>query len=343
MNKTRKTSKKLAAITMAALLGMSALTGCGGAKTQTGTEGGTDTKVYKVGVVQYADHPSLDNCREGFLEGLKEAGFEEGKNLEISAKSAQGNDATNVQIAQSFVSDKMDLVCGIATPSAMALYNACYERKIPVIFNAVSDPVQAKLAKSATEAMPGISGISDALPVTQQLKLIRDILPDAKKIGIVYTTSEANSVSTIAEYKELAGEYGFEIVERGISNAAELPQAMDILVGQVDCISNMTDNTVVNNLPVELEKANAKKIPVFGSEEEQVANGCIASAGIDYIALGKQAGAMAAKVLKGEDIASMPYETITESKVTINPSAAEALGISIPESVRSAAEIREGK
>ena len=343
MNKTRKTSKKLAAITMAALLGMSALTGCGGAKTQTGTEGGTDTKVYKVGVVQYADHPSLDNCREGFLEGLKEAGFEEGKNLEISAKSAQGNDATNVQIAQSFVSDKMDLVCGIATPSAMALYNTCYERKIPVIFNAVSDPVQAKLAKSATEAMPGISGISDALPVTQQLKLIRDILPDAKKIGIVYTTSEANSVSTIAEYKELAGEYGFEIVEKGISNAAELPQAMDILVGQVDCISNMTDNTVVNNLPVELEKANVKKIPVFGSEEEQVANGCIASAGIDYIALGKQAGAMAAKVLKGEDIASMPYETITESKVTINPSAAEALGISIPESVQSAAEIREGK
>ena len=191
--------------------------------------------------------------------------------------------------------------------------------------------------------MPGISGISDALPVAQQLKLIRDILPDAKKVGIVYTTSEANSVSTIAEYKELAGEYGFEIVEKGISNAAELPQAMDILVGQVDCISNMTDNTVVNNLPVELEKANAKKIPVFGSEEEQVANGCIASAGIDYIALGKQAGAMAAKVLKGEDIAAMPYETITESKITINPSAAEALGISIPESVQSGAEIREGK
>ena len=223
------------------------------------------------------------------------------------------------------------------------LYNACYERKIPVIFNAVSDPVQAKLAKSTTEAMPGISGISDALPVAQQLKLIRDILPDAKKVGIVYTTSEANSVSTIAEYKELAGEYGFEIVEKGISNAAELPQAMDILVGQVDCISNMTDNTVVNNLPVELEKANAKNIPVFGSEEEQVANGCIASAGIDYIALGKQAGAMAAKVLKGEDIAAMPYETITESKITINPSAAEALGISIPESVQSGAEVREGK
>lgn len=337
-----KFGKKLLAVGMAALMSASVLAGC----SQTGGngdagQGAAGEKVYKVGVVQYADHPSLDNCRDGFVQGLKENGFEEGKNLELTMKSAQGNDATNIQIAQTFVSNKMDLVCGVATPSAMALYNVCYDKKIPVIFNAVSDPVEAKLAKSKTEALEGISGISDALPVEHQLQLIRQILPDAKKIGIVYTTSEANSVSTIATYKELVGSYGFELVEKGISNAAELPQAMDILVSEVDCISNMTDNTVVNNLPVLLEKANAKKIPVFGSEEEQVGNGCIASAGIDYIDLGKKAGAMAAKVLKGEDISSMPYETITESKVTVNPAAAAELGIQIPEEVMSHAEVKE--
>lgn len=335
-----KNTKRIFAMGMAALLAAGCLTGCGAPGASGEETAGGDT-VYKVGVVQYADHPSLDNCREGFVLGLREAGLEEGKNLELTAKSAQGNDATNIQIAQSFVSGKMDLVCGVATPSAMALYNVCFEKKIPVVFNAVSDPVQAKLAKSRTEALDGISGISDALPVEDQLKLIREILPDARKIGIVYTTSEANSVSTIETYKNLAGQYGFEIVEKGISNAAELPQAMDILVGEADCISNMTDNTVVNNLPVELEKAGARNIPVFGSEEEQVGNGCVASAGIDYIELGKKAGAMAARVLKGENISDMPYETITESKITVNPAAAEKLGIEIPESVTARAEVKE--
>ena len=231
-------------------------------------------------------------------------------------------------------------VCGIATPSAQACYNAAYEAKIPVIFNAVSDPVAAKLAESDTQAMDGITGVSDMLPVDEQLKLIREMLPEAKKIGILYTTSEANSVSTIETYKQKVGEYGFELVEKGITNAAEIPQAVDLLVSEVDCISNMTDNTVVENLPILLEKATAKNIPVFGSEEEQVGNGCIASAGIDYIELGKKAGVMAARVLKGEDVKNIPYETLTESKITINTDAAEKIGVTIPQSITDRAEVK---
>lgn len=329
--------KRAAMIGLSAVLSAGVLAGCG-TQNSAGSQSNANesVKVYKVGVVQYADHPSLDNCREGFIQGLEAEGIVEGTNLEITSKSAQGDDALDTQIAQSFVNAKMDLVCGIATPSAMALYNACYEKNIPVIFNAVSDPVAANLAKSKTEAMPGITGVSDELPVTEQLKLIREIMPDAKKIGIIYTTSEANSVSTIETYKEQAGEYGFEIVKRGISNAAEIPQAADVILGEVDCITNLTDNTVVDNLPVVLEKANAANIPVFGSEEEQVGNGCIASAGIDYIELGKIAGEMAAKVLKGEDIANMPYKTITESKVTVNEQVASKLGIVIPEELLAA-------
>ena len=144
----------------------------------------------------------------------------------------------------------------------------------------------------------------------------------------------------IETYKEKVGEYGFELVEKGITNAAEIPQAVDLLVSEVDCISNMTDNTVVENLPILLEKATAKNIPVFGSEEEQVGNGCIASAGIDYIELGKKAGIMAARVLKGEDIKNIPYETLTESKITINTDAAEKIGVTIPQSITDRAEVK---
>lgn len=309
------------------------LVSCGGK----GGDGGK--KVYKVGVTQIADHPSLDNCREGFIKGLEDNGFKEGDNLEIEFQSAKNDPAVANQIAQNFASLGKDLVCGISTPSAQALYTACYDKGIPVIFNAISDPVAAKLAKSKTKAMDGITGISDALPVEAQLKLIRSVLPDAKKIGIIYTTSEANSVSAIKTYKKLASKYGFEIVEKGIGNQSEVAQATDIVLKDVDCISNLTDNTVVAALSVVIEKANAAKIPVFGSEEEQVKNGCIACAGIDYFKLGEQAGAMAAKVLKGEKVSSIPYETIKESSVTVSKNVAAKLGVTIPDDVTKTATV----
>ena len=325
-------TKKTLALLMSAVLGASALAGCSDSKSSTGE------KTYKIGVTQISDHPSLDNCRNGFIEGLKEEGYVEGQNLDIDFQSAQDVPANASQIAQNFASTGKDLVCGIATPSAQALYTACYEKNIPVIFNAVSDPVAAKLAVSPTEAMDGITGVSDALPVEDQLKLIRAVLPEAKKIGILYTTSEANSVSTLETYKELAPQYGFEIVESGVGQKSEIPQAADILLSKVDCVSNMTDNAVVASLSVLLEKANAAKIPVFGSEEEQVKNGCIASAGLDYFNLGIQAGKMAARVLGGEKVSDIPYETLKESKLTVNSGVASALGITLPEEVVSKAD-----
>ena len=319
-------NKKRLAVLMSGIMMLGTLTGCG-------TQEEAGNEVYKVGITQIADHPSLDNCRNGFIQGMEEFGFVEGENVEYEFKSASGDMATNTQIAQNFANSGKDIVCGIATPSAQALYAACYEKGVPVIFNAVSDPVAAKLATSDTQPLDGITGVSDKLPVVDQLKLIRAVLPDAKTIGIIYTTSEANSVSTIETYKKEAPEYGFEIEAIGIGSEAEVAQAADVILQKVDCISNMTDNTVVSALAVVLDKANAKKIPVFGSEEEQVKNGCIASAGLDYIELGKQAGIMAAKVLKGEDISSMPYETLKQSKITINPTVAQAMGITFSDEV----------
>lgn len=321
--------KKIAMLT-ASVMAFAAFAGCGSSEN---TE-----KMYKVGITQFADHPSLDNCREGFIEGLKESGFVEGENIEFDYQSAQNDTNMAGSIAQNYSSTGKDLVCGIATPSAQSLYTACYDKGIPVIFNAISDPIEAKLVKEDGTPMSGITGISDALPVEDQLKLIRAVLPEAKKIGILYTTSESNSVSTIKKYKELASKYGFEIVEKGIGTQAEITQACDILVNEVDCISNMTDNTVVAALSVVIEKATAAGIPVFGSEEEQVKNGCIASAGLDYFNLGVQAGKMAARILNGEKPEDIPYETLKESKITVNNAAASALGIEIPQEVLDTAE-----
>ena len=196
--------KRILAVVLGAVMVMS-LAGCGSGTSGEDKKASSDgEKTYTIGISQFAEHGSLDNCREGFLEGLKEEGIEEGKNLTVSVKNAAADQGTAKQISDSFVSDKVDLICAIATPSAMSAYNSCLDSEIPVVYTAVSDPVGAGLADEEGNSVGNITGTSDKLPVEEQLKMIRDLMPDAKKIGILYTTSEANSVSTIKEYKELA-------------------------------------------------------------------------------------------------------------------------------------------
>lgn len=289
---------------------------------------------FKIGLTQFADHPSLDNCREGFIAGLAQEGFVEGENVTFDYQNAQGDTGTANLIAQNYVAAGVDLICGIATPSAQASYNAAQSKDIPVIFSAVSDPVAAQLSDVTTKTGQGVTGTSDALPLEKQVKLIRALMPDAKTIGILYNTSEVNSESQIAELKPIAAQYGFELETIGVNAAADIPLAADNILGKVDCLNNLTDNLVVQNLPTILDKANAKGIPVFGSEEEQVKNGCVASEGIDYYNLGIQTGVMAAKVLKGEDINAMPYEIIKESRPFINSAVMETFGIVLPDDLK---------
>ena len=290
-----------------------------------------EEKVYRIGIIQFAEHGSLDNCRQGFIEGLAEEGFVEGVNVEFVYQNAAADTGYAAQIVDQFAAS-CDMICAIATPVAQAAYNAAEDKGIPVIYTAVSDPVAAQLA-NADGTNPGqVTGTSDALPVEAQLKLIRAIMPDATKIGILHTTSETNSDSTLAEYRALAPEYGFEIVDQGISMGSDIPMALDALLPQVDCTTNLTDNTVVQNLPIVLEMSAEAGKPVFGSEIEQVANGCVASEGIEYTELGRQTGRMAAKVLKGEAQASdIPYEIITNSYLYVNEEAMAQFGLTLPE------------
>lgn len=282
-----------------------------------------------IGISQYGEHSSLDNCREGFLMGLADAGLTEGVDFTVDYQNAGFDNSIATQIAQSFSANNVALMCAIATPSATACYAAAEDKDIPVVFTAITDPVEAKLDSG------NITGTSDKLPVEAQLDLIRALQPEAKTIGIVYTVSEPNSVSAIAEYEAKCGDYGFEVKPIGVTAQSEVTQAIDTLLGeQVDCFSNLTDNNVVGVLSSILEKTDEAGIPVYGSEVEQVKMGCVAAAGIDYIALGRQTGEMAARILKGEATASeMDYETITEYGIYINSDALAAMGITVPQEI----------
>lgn len=294
---------------------------------------------FVIGIGQFAEHGSLDNCREGFVAGLKEAGYIEGENLKILYENAQADANMASQISKNFIAKKVDLICAIATPMAQSAFGAAKNTNIPVIFTAVTDPIKAELAKEDGTPNGNTTGTSDKLPVEKQLEMIRKILPDAKRIGIMYTTSEVNSLSAIEEYKAAAPQYGFEIVESGISTGSDIPLAADNLLEKVDCINNLTDNTVVSALPVILDKAAKKNIPVFGSEVEQVKIGCLATMGLDYFDLGVQTGKMAAKVLSGEKKAGeIKFEIIEEFAFYGNNAVAENLGITLPEDLVSNAK-----
>ena len=282
-----------------------------------------------IGINQYGEHGSLDNCREGFLLGLADAGLVEGEDFTVDYQNAGFDNAIASQIAQNFSATNVALMCAIATPSATACYAAAEDKDIPVIFTAITDPVEAKLDSG------NVTGTSDKLPVEAQLDLIRRLQPDADTIGIIYTTSEPNSVSAIAEYQEKGPEYGFAIEVVGVTAQSEVTQATDTLIHKgVDCFSNLTDNNVVGVLASILEKTDEAGIPIYGSEVEQVKLGCVAAAGIDYVQLGRQTGMMAAKILTGEATAyDMPYETISEYGIYVNSEAIAALGITVPDDI----------
>ena len=320
-----KTLKKLlcGALSLTMVLSLAA---CGG--------DAASGEVPVIGICQYGQPGSLDNCREGFLQGLEEAGLVEGTDYTIDYQNASFDDNMAIQIAQAFSAEDAALMVGIATPAATACYAAAEDKDIPVVFTAITDPVGAKLDSG------NITGTSDVLPVQGQLELIRAIQPEADTIGIVYTTSEANSVYSIGVYEELAADYGFTIEAIGVTAQSEVTQAVDTLISQgVDCLSNLTDNNVVGVLGSILEKTNEAGIPVYGSEIEQMELGCVAGAGLDYVQLGIQTGKMAAQILTGEATCEdLPYETIENYGLYVNSNALAAMGLTLPEDVAQNAE-----
>ena len=296
-----------------------------------------------IGVIQYAVNPSLDNCYTGFMKGLEESGYKKGENLTVEFQNAQA-DASNAQtIAQTMVAKKYDMVMGIATPAAMSLYGAAKSTDLPVIFTSVNDPVAAGLVQSLDKPGSNCTGSSDVLPLEDQIKMIRAFLPDAKKIGVLHTTSEPNSTSSLKTFQQLAPKYGFEVVEIGVTGSSDVEPSVRALIAKgVDCIDNFTDNNVVNHLPALLQAANGAKIPIFGSEVEQVKDGCLASVSIDFVSLGEETGKMAAKVLDGTaDPATTPVYVVDFGKPVYNKKVLGELGLTLPADDSDAEDVSE--
>lgn len=279
----------------------------------------------KVGIIQYMSHPSLDNCYKGVKEALDNSGLD--FTLKYQIGSSASADADCVNYAKNMVAANFDVIIAIATPAAKAAFSATDNTDIPVIFCAVSDPVEAKLVEDMSKPGYKCTGTSDVLDLEAQVDMIKGFQNNVKKIGILYTASEDNSVSNLKRFKEICEEHNIEVVDSAVQGASDIPSAAEILAQKVDCINNFTDNNVVNNLPVVLNAAEKNNIPVYGSEEEQVKNGCLASVSIDYVALGKVTGEMAADVLKGADAATMAVKTIKDASTVVNEEIMQKLGL----------------
>lgn len=290
-----------------------------------------------VGIIQYGSHPSLDNCYDGVADALAKA--EGVGEIVIERQIGNFDSQTCDTIAKNMVAKNYDIIIAIATPAAVSAYAATANSDVPVIFCAVSDPVAAGLVDSLEKPNGDCTGTSDILDLNSQVELIKTLQPDVEKIGVLYTTSEANSVSQLAKLKEITEPLGIEVVAQGVQTAADIPQAAASLCAQVDCVNNFTDNNVVGNLSVLLEQANAAGIPVYGSEIEQVINGCMASISIDYVKLGQVTGEMAVRVLKGENPGDIPVGQITEGTPVVNTDVLAAFEIELPEAYADAEKV----
>lgn len=294
-----------------------------------------------IGILQYTTVAGLDNCYQGVTQGLEKSGYVDGETCKIDYQNGQGESETTDMIASNFANSGYDLVIAIATPAATASYSYAKNADIPVIFCAVSDPVSAGLVKSLESPETGCSGTTDNLNVTAQLEMIRAYQPDAKKIGILYTTSEPNSVTQVASFKEKAGNYGFEILDIGITDASELAAAAASIVNDgIDCINVILDNNVINNFSVVTNVTDKAGIPCYGAEESHVSEyGCIASETLDYISLGEKTGEMAANVLNGADISTMPVEVVSDSEPVYSALNLAKFGMEVPESYKDARQV----
>lgn len=293
-------------------------------------------KVTRIGISQLVEHPALDSACEGFIEALKEAGYEDGKNIRIDVQNAQG-DVVNAQtIARKFADEKVDLILAIATPAAQAAANVT--KDIPILITAVTDPVSAGLAQSLEKPGGNVTGTTDMNPVAEQLELVRDLVPGAKTVGILYNTGEINSKIQVDIAKEAAVELDLTIIEATVTNSSEVSQATQSLMGRVDAIYVPTDNTIVSSIGAVLKVANDNMIPVIGSERGQVDAGALATKGIDYRELGKQTGRIAAEVIKGKKPQDIPIEGSKVVTLILNKKAAETLGLTIPDEMLAKAD-----
>ncbi len=302
-----------------------------------GTAYAADGATKSVAVTAIVEHPALDAARDGVKDELKAAGYEVGKNLNFQYQSAQGNNGTAAQIARKFIGDKPDVIVAIATPSAQAVVAAT--RTIPVVYSAVTDPVAAKLVKTWDASGSNVTGVSDLSPLARHLELMKQLVPGAKRVGVIYSPGEVNSVAIVDALKKEAAAAGVTIVEAAAARTVDVPTAAQSLIGKADVIYAPTDNNVMSAFEGIVRVAQQAKLPVIAADTGAVKRGAVAALGLNYYDLGRQTGRLVVRVLKGEAPGSIASQTSETFELFVNPEAAKKQGVTIPESLLKTAKV----
>lgn len=290
--------------------------------------GSKDSAKKTIGIIQFGSHASLNNCKDGILKGLKEQGITE-DDYDIQIENSNFDPSVSQTQANKFVNKKAAVIIAIATPSAVAAANAAADNGIPVVYCAVTD-------STVMDNYKNVTGSSDIPNFQKQLEVVTAFMNKTNlKIGVLYSTEESSSPVQVEDLKKAAEKYdGMEILDSAVADINTIDAKTEDLISKgVDCFVNLLDNTIVGKLENILSITNEKKIPVFGSEIEQVKVGCIASSSIDYIDVGAAAGKSAAEILNGKNASDIPVSRITEPASYYNSKVCEKLGITVPTTV----------
>ena len=281
-----------------------------------------------VAITQIVEHPALDACRKGVKDELADRGYKEGQKLRWMYESAQGNPVTAGQIAKKYAGENPDVIVAIATPSAISAVATA--KGTPIVFSAVTDPIGAKLVKSLEKPGGRVTGTTDMLPIDKHLDLLSEIVPSAKKIGTIYNPGEANSVSLVNQTNEVLKSRGMTLVEATATKSSEILNAARSLVGKVDAIYLLTDNTVISAVEAVIKVAERNKLPLIAADTDTVDRGAIAAYGFNYYDIGRQTGAMVADILDGKPAGDIPVGKVEKLELFLNPGAAKRMGVSLP-------------
>ncbi len=320
----KKIAAAFAAVAAASVLLLSA-----GCKEKSAASNAESAKKIKIGIIQLVEHPALDQAYKGFVDELAAEGYVDGDNITIDYQNAQGEQANCVTIANKLVNDRDNLIFAIATPAAQAVANLT--KDIPILISAVTDPKTANLVESNEHPGTNVSGTSDLTPVAAQISLLKRILPNAKKVGLMFCSSEANSIFQIDLAKAACAAEGLEYVEASVSASNEIQQVTQGLVGKVDALYVPTDNMLAAGMANVAMVANQAKLPVICGEEGMVKSGGLATYGINYYELGKQTAKQAVAILRdGANPAEMPIEYLEKCDLAVNHDTEAAIGVKVP-------------
>ncbi|MDY3331600.1 MAG: ABC transporter substrate-binding protein [Pelistega sp.] len=289
-----------------------------------------------VAITAIVEHPALDAVRDGVIKQLEKDGFAEGKNLKVKYQSAQGNTGTAAQIARQFIGEKPDAIVAIGTPSAQAVVAAT--KTIPVVFAAITDPVAAQLVKAKEPSGTNVTGVSDVLELEPQINLIKQVVPNVKKVGVVYNPGEANSAVVVKQLKEMLAAQNIDLVEASAPRSVDVSSAARSLIGKVDAIYTTTDNNVVSAYEALVKVGNEADIPLIASDTSSVERGAIAALGLNYFNIGEQSGAIVSRVFKGENPGTIAFETSKNLSLHINKKAAAEQGVTLNDELVKTAE-----